>query len=178
MENLQASDIIQLVTLLVTTITAITSIIISVKALKQTSKSIEDANRPYIVIYHDFIQVQSSRSNYLIIKNFGKSSAIIDSITYSNTDFYENKTLPFENLKKCSIAPGQTFITTIKLTKEHINFDVTIKYHTNSNKFTETFSFNTKGLANQLVNVTTFSNQSELEKTISTAAVELIRKNL
>lgn len=172
------SDIIQIVAIIVSTVISIISICIAVKSLKQTNKSICDANKSDVVIYPDFIQVNSIRTNYLIIKNFGKSSAIIDSIDFSNNDFFENTYTPFYNLSKCSIAPNQTFSTIVDYKKyPYIPFDITIKYHDNLGSYEKFFSINTEAMAKQLVGLATSNNQDSLEKTISTIGQELIRKS-
>ncbi|MGL4571849.1 MAG: hypothetical protein ACRCVJ_12380 [Clostridium sp.] len=173
------SDKIQLIAICVTTITSIVSIVIAVKSLKQTNKSILDANKLDISIYTDYIQVDSTRMNYLIVKNFGKSSAIIDSIEYSNDNFYANMDKPFYNLSNCSIAPNQSFSTRVLYKKNpYISFDIIIKYHDNIDSYTKVFSINTEAMARQIVALTTNSSQGELEKTISIIGQELIRKNM
>lgn len=55
---------------LVGIITSIIAVVISVISLKVTRKSIEKANRPYIVVYGDYIQVLDSIQEHLIIKFF------------------------------------------------------------------------------------------------------------
>lgn len=173
------SDIIQIISIIASTITSIVSIFIAIKSLKQTNKSIIDSNKSDIAIYSDYIQVSSERMNYLIIKNFGKSSAIIDSIDFSNNDFYANTKEPFYNLSNCSIAPNQTYSSRVLYKKNpYISFDVTIKYHDNIGHYDKTFHINTEAIAKQLTGLVAFSNQSELEKTISTIGQELLRKNL
>ncbi|MBW5458503.1 MAG: hypothetical protein E7C05_17215 [Clostridium botulinum] len=176
--GLKTSDIIQIAAIIVSTITSIVSIYIALKSLKQANQSIIDANKPYIVVYSDFIQVDSVRMNYLIIKNYGKSSAIIDSIKFSNDDFYTNPKRPFYNLSNCSIAPNQFYSCRVLYEKDpYVLFNVTIKYHDNINTYNDTFTINTEALAKQLVSLTTNNEQDPLEKTISTVAQEIIRRN-
>ncbi len=175
---MNSSDIIGLISIAVGTITSIVSIYIAVKSLKQTNKSIIDANRSDVVVYSDYIQVDSKRMNYLIIKNFGRTSAVIDSVEFSNDDFYA-KHKPFYNLSNCSIAPNQSYSSRVLYKKNpYISFEVTIKYHDNIASYNKTFPINTEAIAKQLVNLTTSSNQGTLEKTISTIGQEFLRKNL
>lgn len=172
------SDIIQIISIIVGTITSIVSIYIAVKSLKQANKSIIDANRSDVVIYSDYIQVNSQIMHYLIIKNFGRSSAVIDSIEFSNNNFYAiNK--PFYNLSNCSIAPNQAYSSRVKYKNDpYISFEVTIQYHDSINNYSKTFSINTEAIAKQLVGLITSDDQGPLEKTISTIGQELLRKNL
>ncbi|MBS5885168.1 hypothetical protein [Clostridium sp.] len=172
------SDTIQIISIIVSTIISIVSIYIAIKSLKQTNKSIIDANKSDVVIYSDYIQVHSSRMNYLIIKNFGKSSAVIDNIEFSNDNFYANANKPFYNLSKCSIAPNQVYSSRVKYKKDpYVSFDVTINYHDNMGSYSKTFPINTEAIAKQLVSLTTNNQQTELERTISTIGQELIRRN-
>jgi len=176
---LTTSDIIQIIAIIASTFTSIVSIFIAVRSLKQTNDSIKDSNKSDVVIYSDYIQVDSERMNYLVIKNFGRSSAVIDNIEFSNDNFYANNTKPFYNLSKCSIAPNQVYSSRVIYKKDpYISFDVIIKYHDNIDSYDKTFNINTESIAKQLVGLTTFSNQSQLEKTISTIGQELIRRNL
>lgn len=170
--------IAQNIATIISSIVAIISVLIALCALKQNSKIIREANKPYVVAYTDFIQVGGMRRNYLIIKNYGKSGAIIDSVSYSNQSFFENKEEPFKNLNKCSIAPNQTYSSTIFFSKPYTSFDITIKYHDTLGKYKDVFSLNIDAIANQLAGSTTNNTQTDLEKTISCTAQEILRKNL
>lgn len=173
------SDIIQIISIIVTTIISLISIIISVKTLRITNKSIQDSNRSYVFVYSDFMQISSERINYLVIKNTGHSSAIIDDIMFSNDNFYANKKRPFNNLKKCSIAPNQFYSTRILYHKTpYIPYSVTIQYHDSIGSYTETYEINTEAIAQQLVSLSNINTKSNLEKTISITAQEILRRNL
>jgi hypothetical protein len=176
--GIKISDILQIIAIIASTLTSITSIVIALRSLKLTNKSILDSNRPYVVVYSDFMQISSTRMNYIIIKNYGKSSAIIDKITFSNDNFYAGDNRPFHNLTSCSIAPNQFYSTRVKYKKDpYISFDVQIEYHDRISTYKETFTINTEALAKQGVQLTTNNQQNELEKTISMSVQEIIRRN-
>gem|GEM_PF-2216002 len=171
-------NIIQVISSISSTIISLVSVLIAVRALKQNNKIIREANKPYVVAYTDFIQVGSIRQTFLIIKNYGKTGATIDSISYSNVSFFAGKAEPFKYLTNCFIAPNQTYSSQMFFAKPYISFNVTIKCHDIFGKYQNSFSFNTEGIANQLAGATTNNLQSKLERTISTTAQEMLRKNL
>ena len=78
---MNTSDIIQLIGILISLATSIAAIMISVKSLKQNSKMIEESTRPYISIYGASTYIGSS-DYYIVLKNFGQSSATIHEFLY------------------------------------------------------------------------------------------------
>ena len=113
------SDKIELACIVITAITAVVAVIISIFTLRQNSRMIEDANRPYISIY-GLSTYMGFRQYYIIIKNFGQSSACIDSLTY---DFdiakisKHNACDPFSCIDGVTIVPGQAFRSAIDFDK-------------------------------------------------------------
>lgn len=138
-------DWIAFATMIITALACVASIIISINTLKQNSKMIEESTRPNIVIYKDVYHINSP-IEYLIIKNFGPSSAKINSINFNENDFkkialypskYRN---PFKNFEHSLIAPYQVFkipIKTLNSGIENINFD--ISYSSTANTYNEQF---------------------------------------
>lgn len=101
---LGASDIIEIVSIITSTLLSVISLWIAVKSLKQSQKSIEiaelsieESNRPYVVVYRDFIQVLNTAHEYLVIKNFGNTGATIDSLEISPP--YSDSDVNFETSK-------------------------------------------------------------------------------
>ena len=122
-------------------ILAATSVITVVITLRQNSKMIENSTRPYITIYFDYAQMGEA-TGYFVIKNFGASSAIIQSIQYSDSILQHPKLLSdlpaiFNGLVGNSIAPSQKYLAPFKLyeySNEPAVFDITYtsagkKYH-------------------------------------------------
>lgn len=60
----------------ITAVTAIISVWISLRTLRQNSKMIEESSRPYITAQIEHI----GNAFYLRFKNYGQSAAIIDNI--------------------------------------------------------------------------------------------------
>lgn len=99
-------------TSIITAATSIIAIVISVRSLKATKRSIEDANRPYVVAYLNWEWLDLNLREYLVIKNFGKSGAIIRNITFSEPwKNSQNQQPIFNNMDGYFIAPNQKFIS-------------------------------------------------------------------
>lgn len=100
-------------------ILAVISIVTVVITLRQNNKMIENSSRPYVCIYFDYIQC-GEPTGYFVVKNFGASSAFIDSLTYNDVIQNHPKSLAdistiFDGLSGNSIAPSQKFFAPFKL---------------------------------------------------------------
>lgn len=96
----------------VTAIVSIASIIIAVKSLKMTQKSIEDANKPYVYCYVSTSGV-GTFSKYFIIRNSGKTPAYISDLKFNNAEgVFLNNNYPV-SIIGATIAPGQQLATWI-----------------------------------------------------------------
>lgn len=130
--TLSSSDIIQIIGIVISFFTSILAIVISVKTLQQNSKMIEDSSRPYIGIYGSGVYIQNS-NYYLIVKNFGNSSATIHSFTYDFdiakfTFRNPNSSEPFQFIEGSTIMPGQAFYSLIDFNKAH-NLTRLVNFH-------------------------------------------------
>lgn len=143
-ENLSNSDFIQLLGILAALITSMISIIISVATLHQNSKMIKDSTRPYITITFDFFNFGSPIA-YFIIKNYGQTQAVIDSIK-CNTDLmnFEQDYGKISNFtgktQGMTLAPNQKIMIPFRIeqyTKEKAIFD--IHYSNDKQKYKEHF---------------------------------------
>ena len=113
------SVIVNIALCILSFILAVISVVTVVVTLRQNSKMIENATRPYITIYFDYSQM-GEPTGYFVIKNFGTSSAIIRSIKYSDSINQHPKTLSnlaaiFDGLAGNSIAPSQKYLAPFKL---------------------------------------------------------------
>ncbi|PLC18144.1 hypothetical protein BV582_04960 [Bacillus paralicheniformis] len=177
------SDIIQIVSIFSTSIISIISIFIAVKSLKLTQKSIEDANRPYIVVYRDYIQVLANIHEYIVIKNFGKSGATIESLTFEPNylDASRNKPI-FKNIKNTFIAPGQSIVTPTGLHAFENNrkgvIVATINYRDNIRTYSEKMTLNEEILNDIAFTKSKPSKNESIQTVIAKAAQEFLRKNL
>ncbi|GGE36053.1 hypothetical protein GCM10011391_13560 [Pullulanibacillus camelliae] len=87
------------------------AVIISILSLKQTQRSIEQANRPYVVVYRDYIQALDTICEYIIVKNFGRTGAIIDSLEFHPNYLGTRGNNVFEHIDNTFIAPSQSIST-------------------------------------------------------------------
>lgn len=123
---------------------AIVSIIIAIKALKQSNQMLEEEARPYIVVY-GFVANFGAPRYTIAIKNFGKSAAIIEEFTPSidlkqiAVDKEEKRT-PFGNIVGTLMAPNFSIVRDVdwKGNPNIINFNV--KYSFCGKKYEENFS--------------------------------------
>lgn len=144
------------------------SVVILIVTIRQNSRMLENASRAYIAIYSEITYVHAMNF-YLIIKNFGQSSAIINSLE-CDTDlskFAHIETLvPFSHMENVSIAPNQSFKCALQSVNlfaskiPSINFKVT--YTSNNKKYVETFCINLKALTG-LVNTKASSKEDPLK---------------
>ncbi|WP_270607440.1 hypothetical protein [Enterococcus thailandicus] len=110
---MKISDWIQVVAIVVSLIVSSISIYLSNKAIKQTDKNIQDSNRPYVSIYSEVIDTVTY-ARYLVIKNFGQTSAKIEKLNFEGleNDQYNGKN-QLQSLVGSTIAPGQKFATVL-----------------------------------------------------------------
>ncbi|WP_455715350.1 hypothetical protein [Anaerosporobacter sp.] len=182
MSVLSASDIIQLMGIIIALILGIGSIIIAVITLRQNSKMIEESTKPVIAIYGESIN-PGDPIFYLVVKNFGQTSATITKFDY-DYDFYTNHGYLEESVSRdylkdlitANLAPGQSKVCLINY--KNINQPVTfsIEYKTATNTYTDQMTVNLKaGIAMLTKKIN--STEGDLH-TISYTLQEMLQKNL
>lgn len=120
-------DILELSLTAVTAIVGIASIIIAVLTLRQNNKMIESSTRPVVKVYLTQTYIQAVH-HYLILKNFGASSATITKFEF-DCDFdlskisYEDVGKPFSHIVGTELAPSQSIHTSLAViqSKLHIS---------------------------------------------------------
>jgi hypothetical protein len=112
--SVPATSWISLILSVITALTAIASVYIARKTLEQSSQNIEASTRPYIKPYLAVTYVQTV-SYYLVIKNFGASSAKILGFKAENFDWtpfvYKELGTPFQNIVNAELPPGHKIYT-------------------------------------------------------------------
>ena len=145
--SLTASNIIEIFGIVISLFTSIVAIVISVKTLKQNSQMIEESSRPYITMYIGTTYF-SSPIVYLVMKNFGSSSAEITNFNCSvdlSEYAYDTNRIPFAHILGTHLAPGQTLsfpIKVIGISRDVEPFIFEIEYKTFSKVYSETISLN------------------------------------
>lgn len=125
-------------------ILAFISIITVIITLRQNQQMLENSSRPYVCIYFDYIQA-GEPTGYFMVKNFGQSSAYIDSLTYNDAvkrhpKHFADLTAILDGLIGNSIAPGQKYFAPFKLYEYKggvSSFD--IRYHSGQKCYSEHF---------------------------------------
>lgn len=144
-ELMTVSDAIQLSGILVSLITSIVAIIISLITIRQNSRMIKNATRPYIVVYNDFVSGAGMPIQFLVIRNFGQTAATIKSLEITpKVDVMYSDEL-FANMANQIIAPEQSYSTAFKLKDLSTHLTVHVVYSSGKKIFSETYSNITEG---------------------------------
>lgn len=130
MGNLDASNFIQLLGILVSLLTSVIAIIISLKSIKQNSEMIKNASKPVISIYIDAITI-CEQTSFFVLKNFGTSPAKITHFTYDSVLKTTPQKFPllceqFDYANGIILAPGQTKLLEYDVTKLPVD---TVHFH-------------------------------------------------
>lgn len=182
MKNVQltVSDIIQLVGIIATSLTSIVAIVISVISLRQNSKMIKESSRGYITVYTG-TTYWSTLNNYLIIKNFGNSSAtIIDfNVDYDLSKFsYAEGHIPFYKIIGTTLAPNESIKYSVTLNdrpKDLSTINISLKYITLNETYSENVTINFDAQCNV---VYLRANPNDALKGISHALQDISEKML
>lgn len=133
--SLTASDIIEIVSIICSSILSVVAIVISVLTLKQNNQMVFESNKPNIVIFAKMI---SFTTPYLclILKNFGNSAATILSVESNESIINLADREPFKHIHNTFIAPNQSFVYPLDYKKDSINF---IKFKITYNYLNKTY---------------------------------------
>ena len=179
---MELPDWINLRVVILSFILAAISVITVIITLRQNNKMIESESRPYIAIYGDMTNFANLQF-YIIIKNFGKSGAIIKdfSCDVDLTKYnYGITVTPFECIKGTLIAPNQNIVCSIdnkKLTADNIgvlNFNIVYEFY--GKTYNEKYSVNYAAFRKNLTTKT--STKGKELQTISYTLQEMVQKDL
>lgn len=132
------------------------SVITVLVTLRQNSVMLENESRAYVSIYGDTINCKGTHF-YLILKNFGKSAALITSFK-CDTDLskfsYIEEIIPFSHIENTQLAPNQSYrcaLQQLPLFNSGIpclNFE--ISYQCNNKKYSDSFCINLKSYTDMI----------------------------
>lgn len=164
---MKISDWIQVIAILV-------SLAISVASLIQTRNSILDANRPYISIYIETLDTVYF-GKYIVIKNFGKTSALIKSISVESNNNDIPNDFDLSTLQNGIIAPNQKFTNSLdKSFKSTLTFHITYA-ELNGKTHTESQIVKTDMAAKLIWSAQTKSSDSKEATAIKQSAQAIIK---
>ena len=116
---LTPSDIVQILGIIASFLTAIVAIIISLVTLRQNSKMLEESSRAVISVYSQSINTGTPML-FLVVKNFGNSTATIRKFDYDFdfTDCYcfRSDRDYLKDLVGSTLAPKQSRICPVSYT--------------------------------------------------------------
>lgn len=135
--NMDVSTIVNIILCVLSFILAAISVVTVVITLRQNNKMIEESTRPFISVYTDEINA-GNPFFYLVIKNFGKSTAYITKFEY---DFDFNGCYKIRNdrdylqqLNNAVLAPGQSRICTLDYQRIDRAVTFTLEYHSGAKR--------------------------------------------
>lgn len=125
--HLPASDKVQLMGILCTSILSVVSVVIAICTLRQNSKMIQESTRPYVIMTYEVIN-NGSPNTFFVIKNYGATGSRITKFDY---DFEPDADLKsqLDRIVGTYLAPGQKKLYFFK--NSNINSDCvefTIEY--------------------------------------------------
>ncbi|OUC52546.1 hypothetical protein B7939_01090 [Eggerthia catenaformis] len=174
------SDIINLVSAILSFVFSSIAIVISIKTLKQNSSMIEESTRPSIMVVCKSTNSYDPKI-YLIVKNYGKSPGKITrfkcSIDLSKYSFTDSD--PFKDLVGMTFAPGQYILTNIRhieLLKDNDQIIFDFDYSFLGKIYTETCYINLLSFKNLVQ--TRFATKDKELKIISYTLQDLVEKLL
>lgn len=174
------STIVNIVLCVLSFVLAVISVVTVVITLRQNSRMIEESTRPIVSVYTDEINA-GSPFFYLVIKNFGKSTAYITKFEY-DFDFkgcykIRNDRDYLQQISNAVLPPGQTKICTLDYEKINKAVTFTLEYHSGAQKtYRDKFTIDLKaGVSMPYGKVATEGKEL---RTISYALQEMLQKNL
>lgn len=177
--QLQVSDIIQIIGILVSLITSIIAIIISIVTVRQNSKMIEESSRAIISVYTQSINTGTPML-YLVVRNFGQAPASIHKFDYNfnfeNCYKFRADRDYLKDLIGVTLAPGQAKICTIDYNKIDHPVTFSIEYTSIGKSYKDFFTVDLKAGADLPVPKTA-TKDAEL-RAISYTLQELLQKKL
>ncbi len=144
--QLTITDRIELFAALVTLFVGLVSIIISVRTLRQNRKMIEGETRPYLQVYGATTNFGTKPRFYIVLKNFGKSGAVIEQFNCGPAASQQYCNVPlFQHIAGAMIAPGQSFAAPIDVEHEcDIKFNISIRYKSGAKSYNEQYVLHVK----------------------------------
>lgn len=146
---------------------AFISVVILIVTIRQNHLMIENETRAYLSIYGSTTNCRGT-DFYLIIKNYGRSSAFITSlecdVDLNRFSYVKNRT-PFSHMVNASIAPDQSFICALQqvplFTSGIPSITFRISYESNHKQYSESICLNLQTFTD-LVQANASPNGNEL----------------
>ena len=161
---------------------ALVAVMISMATLQQNRNMVEESTRPYITLTFDSITTSSQRSGF-ILKNYGRTSAIIDKfivddILLSHPQRYDGLNKQFDLMEGTIFAPGQSVFLPYSVSgieKSVVTFE--LAYSSEFKSYHSNFSFNVSNMSHRYTTRTNeYSNGDTHE--IAQCLHEIIERQL
>lgn len=176
--ELSVSDIIQLIGIVSSSIISLIAVILSLISIRQNSKALKDATRPYVVVYNDLVNGANTPIQFLIIRNFGQTAAVIESLEITPEVKVHYSDGLFKHMKNQIIAPGQSYSTAFKLDDSTIILNVSISYRSGKNVYHDSYSISQKAISDNVHSKIMVENYDHAQKIIAGCFQDYLRSRL
>lgn len=176
------SELLSIIFDFITSLTSIIVVIFTYKNLKELKVARFEESRAYITFYID--KFKNDIFSTLIIKNFGKSSGKLISITLNPPlDWSKTKTdinlKPLTECKNIYLAPNQSVKSLFDFRDQSIKvFEVSITYETLGKTFTDNYQIDLSYRANVITSTPRIEDKLDALKSIHESIDKLSQKVL
>lgn len=145
--NIDLSVVVEIVSIIASSMLSIVAIAISVKTLKQSNEAIIETSRANIVFYVDTL---TGGQQFLVLKNFGNAMGeILDIDVYPKLDYSKSPKINCSSIpvitdyKNITLAPKQCIKSWFPFSSyPDTSFKITVKYKTLGKEYKETYPIN------------------------------------
>ncbi|MGH2064811.1 hypothetical protein ACRCJ1_00230 [Aerococcus sp. L_4] len=182
--GLTTTDVIQAIVGIIGLIGSIVAVVISYKSLKLTRQSIEEANRPVIVLSLRYTYTLSALHEYIVIKNYGNTSGTITDLKFNHSLSVLNDGSPlFSQSVPFTLAPGQSFSTVLRTNafnkdEKERNIVANITYKDFNRTFNDKFYLNQNLAKDVRLSKTSPSKNATMPTIYARVMEEQFRQNL
>ncbi len=148
------------------------------KMLSQNSDMIENSTRPYVVVYNDLVNGGGTPIQFLVIKNFGQTAAIINRLEITPKIHVRYSDEMFKYMENQVIAPGQSYSTAFKLDDSSIVLNADITYTSGNKTYSESYSISQKAISDNVHSKVKAENQEHAQKIIAGCFQDYLRSRL
>lgn len=176
------SDWINISLCILSFVLAAISVVTVVITLRQNHHMIENATRPYVTIY-GAVTAFDATTFYLVLRNYGQSSALItefsSSVDLSKLVLQDRFPVPFEHIVGHTLAPNQAIQVPIQhlgLVKSDTPLSFTLRYSFLGKTYEESTTVNVRSHSDYLI--VHAGKDSDTQKIISNTLQEMVVRQL
>lgn len=167
---MSTSDVIQVIGIVCTSVLSIVTAVIAVLTLRQSSKTLEESVRPYIVMSYEVINT-GHPNTFFLLKNYGRSGAKIIDFKCDTELTNEDVNYQFSKIPGTYLAPQQKKLYWFDCNvfkKPEIEFE--ISYQSQNKIYREIIPLKVK------LGAISLRSESSYEKVMSNSIQEIVER--